>query len=224
MAWEFYDPGRCQRDRRPPRADRRAAGSAPAAAPAASPCSCPRGGRPSARARPRAGRSSTRCAPPGSDVSGAGGRPGPDRRRHEAWDPTQYDEVFVSTLPTGTSRWLQVDLPHRVERLTGVPVDARGRRSRAAAAQRRGRRAAERTGVLTPLARRSPRRAAGAAPARSRAGRGRLAAGRAAPPRARGARARRAESSAVDLRALQKKWRSGSQVKPMPPCTWIATR
>ncbi|MBN1530390.1 MAG: hypothetical protein JW895_15115 [Thermoleophilaceae bacterium] len=41
---------------------------------------------------------------------------------HDAWDPTRYDEVVVSTLPTGTSRWLQVDLPHRIERLTNVRV------------------------------------------------------------------------------------------------------
>jgi len=28
----------------------------------------------------------------------------------------------VSTLATGTSRWLQIDLPHRLDRMTGVPV------------------------------------------------------------------------------------------------------
>jgi len=40
----------------------------------------------------------------------------------EAWDPRRYDEVLVSTLPSGTSRWLQIDLPHRIARFTGVPV------------------------------------------------------------------------------------------------------
>jgi hypothetical protein len=40
----------------------------------------------------------------------------------EAFDPRRFDEIIVSTLPVGVSRWLQVDLPHRLERITGVPV------------------------------------------------------------------------------------------------------
>jgi hypothetical protein len=41
---------------------------------------------------------------------------------HEAWDPREYDEIVVSTLPTDASRWLALDLPHRIERMTGVRV------------------------------------------------------------------------------------------------------
>lgn len=40
----------------------------------------------------------------------------------EAWDPGRYDEVVVSTFATGTSRWMLIDLPHRVARMTGAAV------------------------------------------------------------------------------------------------------
>ncbi len=40
----------------------------------------------------------------------------------EVWDPHRWDEVLVSTLPTGTSRWLKIDLPHRIARAVDAPV------------------------------------------------------------------------------------------------------
>jgi hypothetical protein len=58
----------------------------------------------------------------GLTVDGRVGDQDPIAAVSDAWDPTQWDEVVVSTLPTGTSRWLQVDLPHRIERLAGVTV------------------------------------------------------------------------------------------------------
>ena len=55
----------------------------------------------------------------GLEVDGQVGDHDPIAAVHDAWDPTRYDEVVISTLPTGASKWLQVDLPHRVEKLTG---------------------------------------------------------------------------------------------------------
>jgi hypothetical protein len=40
----------------------------------------------------------------------------------EAWDPQRYDEIIVSTLPTGLSKWLHAGLPERISKLTGAPV------------------------------------------------------------------------------------------------------
>lgn len=40
----------------------------------------------------------------------------------DAWDPKRYDEIVVSTLPTGVSKWLHTGLPERIGKLTGAPV------------------------------------------------------------------------------------------------------
>jgi hypothetical protein len=41
----------------------------------------------------------------------------------EVWDGSVYDEIVVSTFPTGVSHWLNLDLPQRIARLTDAPVD-----------------------------------------------------------------------------------------------------
>ena len=33
-----------------------------------------------------------------------------------------FDEIILSTLPPGVSRWLKQDLPHRLERRYGIPI------------------------------------------------------------------------------------------------------
>jgi hypothetical protein len=55
-------------------------------------------------------------------VVGLVGHPDPLVAVMEAWDPRRFDEVIVATLPTDVSRWLAIDLPHRVERLTDACV------------------------------------------------------------------------------------------------------
>jgi hypothetical protein len=59
----------------------------------------------------------------GLEVEGAIGDCNPLTAVRETWDPAKFDEVVVSTLPTGASKWLQIDLPHQVERVTGVPCE-----------------------------------------------------------------------------------------------------
>lgn len=58
----------------------------------------------------------------GIAVGGVRGDPDPMIAVADVWDPRRFDEVVVATLPGGLSRWLAVDLPRRVERLTGARV------------------------------------------------------------------------------------------------------
>jgi hypothetical protein len=58
----------------------------------------------------------------GLEVEGRVGDPDPVAAVTDIWDPAVFDEVIVSTLPTGSSKWLAIDLPHRVEKMTGVQV------------------------------------------------------------------------------------------------------
>jgi len=58
----------------------------------------------------------------GLEVDGVIGDHDPVAAVTEVFDPRSHDEIVISTLPTGVSKWLQVDLPHRVERATGVQV------------------------------------------------------------------------------------------------------
>jgi nucleotide-binding universal stress UspA family protein len=58
----------------------------------------------------------------GLEVDGHLGDPDPVAAVHDAVNFGSYDEIVVSTLPHGISRWLGLDLPRRVERATGLPV------------------------------------------------------------------------------------------------------
>jgi hypothetical protein len=40
----------------------------------------------------------------------------------EAYDPRRHDQIVVSTLPLGASKWLHAGLPERIARLTDAPV------------------------------------------------------------------------------------------------------
>ena len=57
----------------------------------------------------------------GSHVEGIVGATDPYEAVRQTLERDTYDEVIVSTLPARISRWLHLDLAHRIERL-GVPV------------------------------------------------------------------------------------------------------
>ena len=58
----------------------------------------------------------------GLEVEGKLGDPDPMAAVQDEVNFESYDDVIVSTLPTHLSKWLKLDLPHRVERATGLPV------------------------------------------------------------------------------------------------------
>lgn len=58
----------------------------------------------------------------GVAVDGEVGNPDPQRAVKDALAHRKADEIIVSTLPTGTSHWLRLDLPKRLERKHHVPV------------------------------------------------------------------------------------------------------
>jgi hypothetical protein len=64
----------------------------------------------------------TRLRDAGLEASGLLGHADPIIAVKETWNPADFDEVIVSTLPTQASKWLQIDLPHRVARITGASV------------------------------------------------------------------------------------------------------
>lgn len=58
----------------------------------------------------------------GADVDGAIGDPRPVDAVRDALARDHYDEIIVSTLPPGVSRWLRTDVVRRIERVVDVPV------------------------------------------------------------------------------------------------------
>jgi hypothetical protein len=58
----------------------------------------------------------------GISVEGSVGAPDPLVAVGEVWDPRRFDEIIVVTLPTDVSRWMALDLPRRIARLTDAQV------------------------------------------------------------------------------------------------------
>jgi hypothetical protein len=58
----------------------------------------------------------------GATADGAVGDPDPMKAIEKCLAQRRFDEIILSTLPPGISRWLAWDLPHRVRRRTDVPL------------------------------------------------------------------------------------------------------
>ncbi len=58
----------------------------------------------------------------GADAQGSLGDADPLTAIADVLAQQQIDEIIISTLPTGISRWLGMDLPHRAERKFNLPV------------------------------------------------------------------------------------------------------
>jgi hypothetical protein len=57
-----------------------------------------------------------------ADVDGDLGDPDPLTAVGQLLERQQFDEIILSTLPQPISRWLGMDLPHRLQRHSGLPV------------------------------------------------------------------------------------------------------
>jgi hypothetical protein len=58
----------------------------------------------------------------GADADGAVGDKNPVLAIEDALRHTAFDEIILSTLPPGISRWLKLDLPSRVAGRFSIPV------------------------------------------------------------------------------------------------------
>ena len=58
----------------------------------------------------------------GAEITGHVGDASPVQAIADALLTNSFDEILLSTLPSGVSRWLKQDLPHRVERRFGLPL------------------------------------------------------------------------------------------------------
>ena len=80
-------------------------------------------GEPQALARSRMEAAQARFAAVGADIGeGVVGDANPVRAIDDLLLDATFDEIILSTLPSGVSRWLRLDLPRRVEQRFGLPV------------------------------------------------------------------------------------------------------
>jgi hypothetical protein len=74
------------------------------------------------RARRRLDQMIERIRSAGGEASGEVGESDPVAAARTVLQTQTFDEVIVSTLPAGLSRWMKMDLPARVGRMSHAPV------------------------------------------------------------------------------------------------------
>ena len=74
------------------------------------------------RAQARLHQALGRIRAEGAEARGALGDPDPLTAVGDMLAEENFDEIIISTLPGGLSRWLGMDLPHRAERRFKLPV------------------------------------------------------------------------------------------------------
>ena len=79
-------------------------------------------GEAEAIARERLDKAIVRFGELGAEATGEVGDPDPLQAVRDALAVERYDELILSTLPSGASRWLKRDLPSRVEKAFPFPV------------------------------------------------------------------------------------------------------
>jgi hypothetical protein len=72
-------------------------------------------------ARPRLEAALAAWRKAGLEADGVVGDEDPVEAVLQVWDPRRHDEIVVSTLPGGQSRWMRTDLPSRLMRATDAP-------------------------------------------------------------------------------------------------------
>ena len=73
------------------------------------------------RRRPEASGAVDKLGQLGAPVGGEVGDPDPLHAISDVLDRRQFDEIVISTLPSGISRWLHTDLPSRVHASSTSP-------------------------------------------------------------------------------------------------------
>ena len=58
----------------------------------------------------------------GAEADGDIGDPDPLKAAEQLLETRQFDEIILSTLPQHVSKWLGMDLPHRLHRHSRLPV------------------------------------------------------------------------------------------------------